>query len=134
VLLLAAAAAIVIAIGALTAVGMGVFNSHHRSGAIAVSTVAPHTRVSATVTMSARTWGTELHLKLGWAKPGQRCSLVARSRDGRKDIAATWVASYKGTASVPGATAIALDQLSELDVITMDGHVLVRLVVPPGAK
>lgn len=132
--LLAAAAAIVIVIGVLTAVGFGVFDSHRSSAPIAVSAVAPNTRVSATVTMSARSWGTELHLKLGWVNPGERCSLVARSQDGRKEVAATWVASYRGTANVPGATAIPLDQLRELDVITADGHLLVRLVVPPPGK
>lgn len=132
--LLAAVAAIVIAIGALTAVGMGALGSHHPSGPIAVHAIGPHTRVSATVTMSARSWGTELHLKLGWAKPGEQCSLVARSQHGRTETAATWVASYRGTANVPGATAIPLDQLAELDVITANGHVLVRLVVPPDGK
>jgi hypothetical protein len=126
---LLAAAAIVI--GALTAGGIGAFGNDHASNPIAVSTVAPHSRVSAAVTMSARTWGTELHLKLSWVKPGQECSLIARSRDGRSDVAATWIASYKGTASVPGATAIPLSQLKQLDVMTADGHLLVRIFVPP---
>jgi anti-sigma factor RsiW len=134
VVLLAAAAAIVIVIGALTAVGVGVFGTDHVSRPIAVSAVAPHSRVSAAVTMSARNWGTELHLKLSWVKPGQQCSLIARSRDGRRDVAATWVASYKGTASVPGATAIPLGQLSRLDVVTSDGHLLVRIPVPHRAN
>lgn len=126
---LLAAAAIVVA--ALSAVGMGLLGSHHQSSRpVAVSAVDPHTRVRAAVTMTAHRWGTELHLRLSWVKPGQQCSLVARSRDGRSDIAASWVATYQGTASVPGATAIPLNELSELDVVTVAGHQLVRIVVP----
>jgi hypothetical protein len=56
--------------------------------------------------------------------------LVAHADDGRSDTAATWVASPQGTASVPGATAIPADDLTELDVVTPNGHQLVRIVMP----
>lgn len=95
-----------------------------------VRTVDPSTGVHAAVTLAARAWGTELHLRLSWVPPGRRCSLVARARDGHADVAASWVATYRGTADVPGTTAIPIDQLAELDVVTADGRQLARLVVP----
>jgi len=68
------------------------------------------------------------------ATPGEHCSLVARARDGRSDTAATWVATYQGSADVPGTTAIPIDQLSEVDIVTSDGQRLARLVVPNQAR
>ena len=132
-LLVAAAAAAAIA-GAAT-IASGAFDNAHRSPAIsAIRAVDPATEVSAAVTMTGRTWGTELHLTLSWVAPGQKCSLIAHSRDGRSDVAATWTATYRGTADVPGTTAIPADQLSELDVVAANGKQLVRLVVPGKAK
>ncbi len=129
------AVAMVVAIAGAATIGGGAFNGPHRPpAASAIQAVDPHTKVDAAVTMTSRTWGTELHLTLSWVAPGEQCSLVAHSRDGRSDVAATWTASYQGTASVPGTTAIAADQLSELDVVAANGQQLVRLVVPHKTK
>jgi hypothetical protein len=49
-------------------------------------------------------------------------------------MAATWVATYQGSADVPGTTAIPIDQLSEVDIVTSDGQRLARLVVPNQAR
>ena len=100
--------------------------------ATVVRTVDPSTKTHAAVTLAARAWGTELHLQLSWVPAGERCSLIARSRDGRADIAASWIATYRGTADVPGNTAIPIGQLAELDVVTADGRQLARLVMPHG--
>lgn len=126
--LLAAVAATVVAGAA--AVGSGPFAERGGSGLVAIKTVDPHSHVRAAVTLSARSWGTVLHLHLGWVPRGEHCSLIARARNGRSDVAATWAASYRGTADVPGTTAIPLDQLRELDVVSSAGQQLVRLVMP----
>lgn len=97
---------------------------------VALRTVDPHSHVRAAATLSARSWGTEVHLRLSWVPAGEHCSLVAHARDGRTDVAATWAASYRGTADVPGTTAIPLDQLREVDVVAANGRQLARLVVP----
>jgi hypothetical protein len=94
-----------------------------------VEAVDPSTHVQAAVTVSARNWGTEFGLTLSGAYPSGTCSLVVRSVDGRSETAATWVASPKGTANVPGATAIPASQLRELDVVTATGYQLVRIVL-----
>lgn len=96
---------------------------------MAIRAVDPHSHVRAAVTLSARSWGTEVRLRLDGVHPGERCSLIAHARDGRTDVAATWAASYRGAANVPGTTAIPLDQLREVDVVTADGRQLARLVV-----
>jgi hypothetical protein len=124
-----------ITIGGAVAIGNGAFNgTHHPPVVSAVRAVDPGTQVNAAVTMTGQSWGTELHLTLSWVAPGQQCSLVAHARDGRSDVAATWTATYQGTADVPGTTAIPADQLSELDVVASDGRQLVRLVVPHKTK
>ena len=63
-----------------------------------------------------------------WLRLGPSAE-VAHSRDGRIDTAATWRADSKGTAEVAGTTAIPTSRLSELDVVTDSGRVLVRIPV-----
>ena len=89
------------------------------------------TGVTAQVGLTPADEGTRLNLQLSGVRPGERCALVARARDGRTETAATWVATYTGTADVPGTTAIPADQLESLDVVTDDGRLLARLTVPP---
>jgi len=89
----------------------------------------PGTSVRAEVTVAAQQDGTRLHLNLSGAYPRGWCSLVAHSRDGRTDTAATWRADAQGTADVAGTTAIPADRLTELDVVTESGRVLVRIPV-----
>lgn len=100
------------------------------AGAAVVRAVDPATHVTAAVAMSTHRSGTELRLTLTGAYPNGWCSLVARSRDGQREVAATWVADPDGTAVVSGQTAIPRDQLSELEVVTDRGQVLVHLPVP----
>jgi Putative zinc-finger len=90
---------------------------------------ASNAGVTAEVSLTARGEGTALGLKLSGVAPGERCSLVARARDGRTETAATWVATYTGTADLSGTTAIPRAQLTALDVVTEDGRLLVRLAL-----
>jgi hypothetical protein len=133
---LAAALALVAAapLAGAAAVGSGQFAAPSGPQPVAIRTIDARSQVHAAVTLSARSWGTEVQLRLSRVSPGEHCSLVARSWDGRSDVAATWVASYHGTADVPGTTAIPLDQLREVDVVTAEGRQLARLVVPPGNR
>lgn len=94
-----------------------------------VSATDPATHVRAAVTLASQDDGTRLQLSLSGVYPGGWCSLVARSSDGRTDTAATWRADASGTADVAGTTAIPTNRLSELDVVTDAGRVLVRIPV-----
>jgi hypothetical protein len=102
-----------------------------RSNSGVVQVVDPATHVRAALAMTDRSWGTQLHLTLAGAYPTGRCSLVAHSRDGQSDTAASWVADTDGAANIVGATAIPANQLSELDVVTDTGELLVRITLPP---
>jgi hypothetical protein len=87
------------------------------------------TRVAAAVRLVRQDSGTQVHLSLTGAYPQGWCALVAHSRDGRSDTAATWRADADGAADVAGMTAIPTTRLSELDVVTDTGRVLVRIPV-----
>jgi hypothetical protein len=89
----------------------------------------PSTRVEANVTLARQESGTRVSLDLSGAYPSGWCALVARSLDGRTDTAATWRADASGAAHVAGMTAIPSSRLSELDVVTDTGRVLVRIPV-----
>jgi hypothetical protein len=89
----------------------------------------PITRVTAAVTLARQESGTRVTLDLSGAYPSGWCALVARSRDGHTDTAATWRADASGAAHVAGMTAISTSRLSELDVVTGSGRLLVRIPV-----
>jgi hypothetical protein len=89
----------------------------------------PSTRVEAAVTLARQESGTRVTLNLSGAYPSGWCALVARSLDGHTDTAATWRADASGAAHVSGMTAIPTTRLSELDVVTDTGLVLVRIPV-----
>jgi len=127
---LVGAAALLAAVGTQSTVAH-VPDHGARTQTSTVAAVDPRTHVRATVSMARHDWGTQLNLDLEGAYPGGTCLLIAHAADGRTDTAATWVASPSGTASVPGATAIPPDQLTELDVVTPNGHQLVRIEISP---
>jgi hypothetical protein len=85
------------------------------------------TGVRATVAATPRMWGTELRVHVTGAQPGERCRLIARARDGRSDVAATWWTTYSGTAELTGAAAIPIADVVALDVVTTSGRRLVHI-------
>jgi|1185.fasta_scaffold43636_2 hypothetical protein len=98
-----------------------------------IRAVDARTNVSAAVSLSSHSGGTDLRLTLAGAYPTGWCSLVAHSRDGRADTAATWVADARGAADVTGATPIPTAELTELDVVSETGQLLVRIPMPSDA-
>jgi hypothetical protein len=88
------------------------------------------TAVSARVTLSPRATGTSLALDLAGVEPGQSCQLVAVDVTGRREVAATWVASYEGSATVNGSAAMSLSAITTLQVVTTSGQLLVTMTVP----
>lgn len=88
------------------------------------------TAVSARVTLSPRANGTSLALALTGVEPGENCQLVAVDATGRREVAATWVASYEGSATVNGSAAMSLSAITTLQVVTTSGQLLVTMTVP----
>jgi hypothetical protein len=125
---LTAAAAAVVA-GVVTGVA-GPIGGQHDS--VTVAATDPATHVHADITLTAQSFGTQIRLRLSGVAWAQQCMLVVSSADGRRDVAATWVATYTGSADVTGTTAIPTRQIRHLDVITTSGRRLVS--VPPPTR
>jgi hypothetical protein len=130
---LALAAAVLAAVATLGAV-RELGDRPGPSNPTVVEVADPATHVRAALAMTGQPWGTQLHLTLADAYPSGWCSLVAHSRDGRSETAASWVADPDGSAAVDGVTAIPRSQLSELDVVTDTGERLVRITLPPAVN
>jgi hypothetical protein len=96
---------------------------------IVVDGTDPQTAVSARVTLARAASGTQLTLVLGGVGPGEWCELVARDDTGKHEVAASWVATYKGQASVTGTTSFPLRSITLLEIVRGDGVVLVTLPV-----
>ena len=88
------------------------------------------TAVRAELTLSATPNGTELALALAGVRPGEDCQLVAWTADGRKEVASSWRASYRGDADVTGSTSLTLAEIAGVTVRTPDGRKLLVLNVP----
>lgn len=129
---LAAAAAVLALLGGLGALDLNPLGNSHRAAdpPTVVRAADPTTQISAAVTVTGHSWGSELHLSVMGHYPG-RCYLVAHSRDGGVDTAATWISGTRDHVKVDGGTAISANRLTELDVVSATtGRQLVRLVMP----
>jgi hypothetical protein len=126
-----AAAAVVVALiaGLAGARSVQVFPFAEPASVVA-SGVDPLTGVSATVTLHPSQTGTQVRLALGGVSPGAHCQLVAVGKDGQREVAATWVASYDGEAHVAGTTGLPTDQIASFDVTTPQGATLVSVPLP----
>jgi anti-sigma factor RsiW len=77
-----------------------------------------------------RGWGTAVRARISGVPPGERCSLVAVSADGVREVGATWVVpdnGYEGggTLTVDGAVGIRSWQVAHYEVVTEAGETLV---------
>jgi hypothetical protein len=95
-------------------------------GATTVVATSPHpgNPVGARFVMRPRPDGTLVSVSLHGVGPRQRCSLVAIGRSGRREVAASWIASYSGTATVEGTTSLAVADIARLQVVGSDGRAL----------
>jgi Putative zinc-finger len=125
----AAAAALSVAAALALVASPGDERSSQPMLAAGRSTAAAHadSGIRATVAAIPRRWGTELRVRVAGAEPGERCRLIARARNGRDDVAATWWTTYSRVEEVTGAAAIPVAELEALDVVTASGRRLVRI-------
>jgi hypothetical protein len=130
----AAAAALVL----LVPVGVWTWDHHSGSpGAVSASqgfsTMAhdPSTGVTGHVQLTAAAWGSTLAMSISGVTQGTRCTLVVVTSDGSRQTAATWQASYRGTAHVQGTVAAPMDTIARVDVVdSTSGRVLLRVPGP----
>lgn len=98
--------------------------------ALTVSATDPNTHVHASASLTRFDWGTQIRLELTGVTWGQQCMLIVSSVDGHHDTAATWVATYRSSLIITGASAIPTRQISGMDVVTTSGVRLVALAPP----
>jgi len=91
-----------------------------------ISATSARTGVSASFRARPAAWGTAVRVHLRGVRPHTRCRLIVYSRDGRREVAGTWRASYEGIADVQTATAIPRSRLAAFEVATAGGERLVR--------
>jgi Putative zinc-finger len=87
----------------------------------------PVTGVSALIGVQRRAWGTAFRVQLTGAPFGAKCRLVAIDRAGKRDIAGTWRVTYGGNVEFSGSSMIPSDQISSLEVRTLDGRRLITI-------
>ncbi len=119
----AAAAAVVLAGAGGTALVQA------RSGPGVQVVAAAAGDVHARVELRPTDGGTGLKLQLSGVPALEHCSLVAVGRDGRREVAASWEATYEGTATFDGTTSIPASELASLRIET-DTATLVTMPVP----
>jgi hypothetical protein len=66
-------------------------------------------------------WGSQLQVTLRGVPPLSRCYLWAIGRDGSREIAASWTATYDAAVVVPGGVAMPASQIDHFEVVTFDG-------------
>lgn len=118
----AAAAAVVVAV-IVWVVGAGSSNDPDRAD-VTASATDPATSVSATVELAPVGDGTDVKVTISGVPAGADCDLVVVSTDGDDDVAASWTASYAGSASVTGHVRFDADDIERLDVTTDDGVIV----------
>jgi hypothetical protein len=99
-----------------------------RQATVASATDA-RTAVRADVRLVPDATGSELALSLTGVAPAEHCKLVAIDTRGRRDVAAAWVATYDGRATVTGHSSFRPDQITRLLVVTDAGSTLVRVPI-----
>jgi hypothetical protein len=121
-----AAAAIFVVLSLAAAASNGLWGD--REATVASATDA-RTAVRADVRLMPDDTGSELALRLTGVTPAEHCRLVAIDAQGRRDVAAAWVATYEGRATITGHTSFRPDQITRLLVVTDAGSTLVRVPI-----
>ncbi len=103
-----------------------------------VGAVDNRTGVHATVSFTAVGWGTKLAVELGGVPAGEKCSLIAVSASGRREVASSWqvpasgyprdpVSGGAGTITIPGAVGMQPDQIDHYEIVTVSGKKLLNI-------
>lgn len=93
--------------------------------------------VNVKVGLQPKLWGTQVAMELANVRGPLKCSLVAVSKAGQNDTAATWTVTPDGygtpeqpdTLKLDGGTAVQRADISYFEVRTSDGATLVRVPV-----
>jgi anti-sigma factor RsiW len=126
----AAAAAVVliagVSIGAIAA-------THHHTGTRPFPSTTTRSAVQGSVHMrvqlAAQTAGTSIQVAVSGLPSDEHCRLIAVAKDGSRDVASRWYATYGGRGQQTGSTTIPRSQLSKLVLLGSSGNELVSVRV-----
>lgn len=118
--LAAAAAAVVLATGGTT-IALTLNTDDNPTGRLTLTAVDG---IRATLDLRPAGSGTEFGLELSGVASEEHCRLVAVADDGRREVAASWTATYEGTATINGSAPLPPDEISRLVVETDEGREL----------
>jgi anti-sigma factor RsiW len=123
--LTAVAAAIVLVAGASVGSVIVFHHGTHQPRVFSQSQGA----VTMQVSLASQATGTGLHVVVSGLPPDEHCWLIAISKDGTRDAAGRWDATYPGTAQETGSTRIPMSELSQLELVGTGGERLVTVNV-----
>jgi anti-sigma factor RsiW len=118
----AAVLIVAVAVGSLAVSHHG--GTHH--GTVAAST---NNGVTMKVVLASQASGTGLHVTVSGLPRDEHCQLIAVAKDGSRDVAGRWDATYLGWAQVTGSTSIPRAELSQLVLLGNGGTHLVTVNV-----
>jgi Putative zinc-finger len=124
-----AAAAVIIAVLGVGAVTGGWWGNDRADQVTVASATDARSDVRADVSLMRDDTGSQLALRLTGVAPEEHCKLVAVDADGHWDVAAAWVATYQGQATVTGHSSFRPDQIKRLLVVTDAGRTLVKVPI-----
>lgn len=120
---LAAAASLVLVLA-----GLGLAVTSQRDPA-AFAVAGAQGEVQAWVQLQPSDGGTAIALELTGVPAGQLCRLVVVGEDGRREVTATWEATYSGEATTRAHSDLQVDAIDRLVIETLDGRLLVGIPV-----
>ena len=123
------AAAILVAVLLSVSLSGGWWGQHPGSRVTIASATDARSAVRADVRLMPDQTGTQLALQLTGVAPEEHCRLVAVDARGRQQVAAAWVATYEGRATVTGHTSLTPHQITRLLVVTDAGRMLVQVAI-----
>jgi predicted anti-sigma-YlaC factor YlaD len=89
----------------------------------------PRGPVHMQVALASQASGTGLAVTVSGLPTDEHCKLVAVSKDGTRDVAGRWYATYQGRAKVTGSTSIPQSQLDRLVLFGTGGERLASVAV-----
>jgi hypothetical protein len=105
-----------------------------------ISATDPGTKVSATVALEEKTWGTGTVLELRNVTGPQKCSLIAVGKNGERETVTSWSVPDRGYGLpdaktdkarqplyIQGGAAFEPNEIDHFQVMTFDGKLLVEV-------
>lgn len=131
-LMAVAAAVVVLAVGGVSWAALHSSGSGAKARPVVAAAkpfVVTSHGVTMAVTLASQTTGTGLKVTVSGLPRDEHCRLIAVAKDGSRDVAGRWDATYTGWAQQTGSTRIQKSQLAQLVLLGTGGKELVTVPV-----